>query len=205
MSVDDVVDPIPANPTDDIESDGHSIPNTSSTNDDSSDEDKIEKDMTNILPIPLKHMPPTRPENRCPSRIPNEQDIPAIPTTTAPKTFIDRLHKKLPILVIRRILKCSIAFFISTLFSTIHPLARALGQSPFLVCSGCLFSHPGRTMGAQFDATLTSALGAAIAIIYGLAGVAAASTYNAKYPDSDAGVGINCLFLLVGIFAFKRL
>ncbi|KAI8092100.1 hypothetical protein BDF21DRAFT_436776 [Thamnidium elegans] len=60
-------------------------------------------------------------------------------------------------------------------------------------------------MGAQFDATLTSALGAAVAITYGLAGVAAATAYNVKHPDSSAGVGINCLFLLVGIFAAQML
>ncbi|KAI9256366.1 hypothetical protein EDC94DRAFT_616226 [Helicostylum pulchrum] len=199
MSVDDLSNPIPQSPTDNFESDQPSALSNSSAGDDSSDEDLSKTRIADT--IPLKHMPSIRPDRCCPSRTPNQD----VPSTVTPETFLDRFHKKLPSLVIRRILKCSIAFFISTLFSTIHPLANALGQSPFLVCSGCLFSHPGRTMGAQFDATLTSALGAAVAITYGLAGVAAATAYNVKHPDSNAGVGINCLFLLVGIFAAQML
>lgn len=197
MSVDDGSDPTPTKPTDYIrDSDQHSILEDSSTstehNNNSSDQD------TSFEP-----MPSIRPDRYCPS---NKRRTPNDTTQPPPTKWIDYLQKKLPNrIIIRRILKCSIAYFISTLFSTIHPLARALGQSPFLVCSGCLFSHPGRTMGAQFDATLTSSLGAAVAIIYGLAGVAAASSYNASHPDSSAGVGINCLFLLLGIFAAQML
>lgn len=199
MSVDDSADLNSPKPTDYIES--HSDLNTSS---DSSDEHNLESDITDsnsYFPILLKHMPTIQSDNNCcPSKTPTEK---------APKTrteiIIDHIQKRAPRRVIRRILKCSIAYFISTLFSTIHPLANALGQSPFLVCAGCLFSHPGRTMGAQFDATLTSSLGAAVAIAYGLAGVSAATTYNVNHPDSLAGAGINCLFLLIGIFGAQIL
>lgn len=193
MSVDDGADLI-SKSNDNIEF--LSEQNTSSS---SSDERNLEIDMTDsspYFPIPLRHIPTNRPDKSCINT--------TIRTEKAPKTrteiIIDRIQKRAPRRIIRRILKCSMAYFISTLFSTIHPLANALGQSPYLVCSGCLFSHPGRTMGAQFDATLTSALGAAVAIVYGLAGVSAATTYNAHYPDSNGGAGINCLFLLIGIF-----
>jgi hypothetical protein len=120
---------------------------------------------------------------------------------TRTEKLIGFIQRKAPGRIIRRILKCTIAYFISTLFSTIDPLAKALGQAPYIVCSGCLLSHPGRTVGAQLDATLTSVLGAGLAIVYGLAGIAAATTYNAQHPNSYAGNGINCLFLVVGVFA----
>lgn len=124
---------------------------------------------------------------------------------TKKEAFLAYIQKKASARIIRRILKCTIAFFISTLFSTVHPIARALGQAPFIVSSGCLLSHPGRTVGSQLDATITSTLGAVSAIVYGLAGVAAATSYNAKHPDSHAGAIINCMFLVVGVFAAQTL
>lgn len=199
MSVDDSADlitPMSNNPIECITSES-----TSSSGD---DENNIETDLTTNNPyfaIPLKHMPLSRPDKNCINLTPRVEKAPK----TRTERIIDRIEKRAPRRVLRRILKCGIAYFISTLFSTIHPIANALGKSPFLVCSGCLFSHPGRTMGAQFDATLTSALGAAVAIIYGLAGVASATAYNIKYPESNAGAGINCLFLLVGVFGAQTI
>lgn len=86
------------------------------------------------------------------------------------------------------------------MFSTIHTLAKAFAPAPFIICSGCLFCHPGRTVGSQLDASITSAAGAAFAIAYGLAGLEAATAYNVSHPDSHAGAAINCLFLVVGVF-----
>jgi hypothetical protein len=131
--------------------------------------------------------------------------IPIPKPRTKKEAFVAYINKKAPARIVRRILKCTIAFFVSTLFSTIHPVAAALGQAPFIVSSGCLLSHPGRTVGSQIDATITSALGAGLGVVYGLAGVAAAATYNSKHPDSHAGTTINCMFLVVGIFAAQTL
>ncbi|RCI05206.1 hypothetical protein CU098_012605, partial [Rhizopus stolonifer] len=72
--------------------------------------------------------------------------------------------------------------------------------APYIVCAGCLLSHPGRTLGAQLDATLASIVGTIIGIIYTLAGVAAATKYNIDHPGSSAGTAINCAFLMFGVF-----
>lgn len=136
-----------------------------------------------------------------PSSAPTE----TIKPRTKKEALLAYLQRKAPARIIRRILKCTIAFFISTLFCTIRPVGTALGQAPFIVSAGCLLSHPGRTVGAQIDATITSALGAASAIVYGLAGVSASVAYNNSHPNSHAGAAINCIFLVVGVFVAQTL
>lgn len=160
----------------------------------SESDNEIKKDFRDYIPPNLIGMPIT-PVDTC-----NSTPVTEKPVKTRTERILDSVHKRAPPRVIRRILKCSIAFFISTLFSTIYPVAIALGTAPYITCTGCLFCHPGRTMGAQIDATFTAALGAAFAIVYGLAGVSAATAYNASHPDSYAGAGINCMFLVIGVF-----
>jgi hypothetical protein len=167
----------------------------------SSTEDGSERDITentSYSPTELETMPTVLPPM---NRTPPIKETPKSRT----ERIIDSINKRAPGLVIRRILKCSIAYFIATLFSTIHPVARALPPAPFIICSGSLFCHPGRTMGSQFDASITAALGAALAIAYGIGGLEAATAYNTSHPDSHAGAGINCLFLVVGVFSAQLL
>lgn len=176
--------------------------NSSSCSSDSLSEDEVHlSKKTSYFPKHLGHTLFTSPERYQSKTNHDDKTHPEAPSETKTERIIGRIQKRAPGRIIRRILKCTIAYFISTLFSTIDPLAKALGQAPFIVCSGCLLSHPGRTVGAQLDATITSALGAGLAIVYGLAGIAAATSYNAQHPNSYAGNGINCLFLVVGVFA----
>ncbi|KAG0172340.1 hypothetical protein DFQ28_011056 [Apophysomyces sp. BC1034] len=126
--------------------------------------------------------------------------------TSRKEKILDFLHRRLEAHVVRRILKCTLAYFISTLFSVIHPVADALGQAPYITSSGTLFNHPGRTVGSMFDATLTASLGGALSIVYGIAGLAASSAYNTAHPDKlYVGAIINCLFLVVGVFACQMI
>lgn len=178
--------------------------NSLSDNDNTSSAHLEEKRASSYFPLQIDPIPPTTPaKNLCYNDRMQQQEIPAAKTRS--ERILETINKRAPPRIIRRILKCSFAYFISTLFSTIYPVAIQLGNVPFITSTGCLLCHPGRTMGAQFDATLTAALGAALAIIYGLAGVAAASTYNANYPDSYSGAAINCIFLVVGVFVAQLL
>lgn len=175
---------------------------SSSCSSDSLTEDEVDLSVkTSYFPKQLGHMPFILPERHRAKTSDDDTTCPETPSETRTERIIRHIQKRAPGRIIRRILKCTIAYFISTLFSTIDPLAKALGQAPYIVCSGCLLSHPGRTVGAQLDATITSALGAGLAVVYGLAGIAAATSYNAQHPGSYAGNGINCMFLVVGIFA----
>ncbi|EPB88022.1 hypothetical protein HMPREF1544_05200 [Mucor circinelloides 1006PhL] len=181
---------------------GETITISSSSSDDSLSEDEADlSEQTSYFPKQLGHMPFISPEKYRAMANKDDKISSEAPTETRTERIIGHIQKRAPGRIIRRILKCTIAYFISTLFSTIDPLAKAIGQAPYIVCSGCLLSHPGRTVGAQLDATITSTLGAGLAIVYGLAGIAAATAYNAQHPDSYAGNGINCLFLVVGVFA----
>ncbi|KAL9557711.1 hypothetical protein MBANPS3_001258 [Mucor bainieri] len=175
---------------------------STSCSSDSLSEDEVDlSEKATYFPKQLGHMPFISPERYRAKANHDDKSHPEAQSGTRTERIIGHIQKRASGLTIRRILKCTIAYFISTLFSTIDPLANAIGQAPYIVCSGCLLSHPGRTVGAQLDATITSALGAGLAIVYGLAGIAAATSYNAQHPDSYAGNGINCLFLVVGVFA----
>ncbi|KAI8641877.1 hypothetical protein BD408DRAFT_417551 [Parasitella parasitica] len=123
--------------------------------------------------------------------------------------LIKYLHVKFPSRIVRRVLKCTIAYFLSTLFSLIRPLTIALGPAPFLATTGMLFSHPGRSMGAQFDATVTAVMGVVAAILWAFAGMAASVAYNRDNPDTfitePVGRCVNALFLCVGVFCAQML
>lgn len=126
---------------------------------------------------------------------------------------IDRLRiylkDKFPSRIVRRVLKCTIAYFLSTLFSLIRPLSTSIGAAPFLATTGMLFSHPGRTMGSQFDATITAVMGVIAAVLYAFAGMASSVAYNNNHLDTyistPNGRIINAVFLFVGIFAAQNL
>lgn len=125
---------------------------------------------------------------------------------TKKERVLDFLHRKFPSRIVRRVLKCTIAYLIAALFSLIRPVAQALGPSVFLTTAGMLFSHPGRSMGAQFDATITSVLGICSGMAFTYAGLAAAVGYNTRHPDNlDLGVAINAAFLFCGIFLAQML
>lgn len=69
-----------------------------------------------------------------------------------------------------------------------------------------LFSHPGRTMGAQFDATVTAVMGVLAAILYTFAASAASVAYDQNHPSTlTYGRAINATFLFVGIFGAQML
>ncbi|KAI8137954.1 Fusaric acid resistance protein-like-domain-containing protein [Fennellomyces sp. T-0311] len=119
---------------------------------------------------------------------------------------INFLHRRFPTRIVRRVLKCTLAYFISTLFSLINPVAQALGTSASMTTAGMLFNHPGRTMGAQFDSTLTSALGICCGMGFCFAGLACSVAYNVRHPDTiQYGAIINALFLFLGIFSAQML
>ncbi|KAI9495945.1 hypothetical protein BDB00DRAFT_811080 [Zychaea mexicana] len=119
---------------------------------------------------------------------------------------ISFVHRRFPSRVVRRVLKCTLAYFISTLFSLISPLVQALGPAAFLTTAGVVFNHPGRSMGAQFDATITSALGVCFGMGLAYAGLACSVAYNTRHPDTiQIGRVINALFLFVGIFAAQMI
>jgi hypothetical protein len=83
---------------------------------------------------------------------PNNQDPPFLkvpeeqpPSSVSKKErLLDYLHKKFPSRVVRRVLKCALAYFLTTLFSLIHPLTVAIGSAAFLTSAGSVFNHPGR-------------------------------------------------------------
>ncbi|KAI9281806.1 Fusaric acid resistance protein-like-domain-containing protein [Sporodiniella umbellata] len=123
--------------------------------------------------------------------------------------WIQYIETKIPSRIFRRVLKCTIAYFLSSLFSLILPAAHAIGPVPFFAVTAMLFSHPGRTMGAQFDATITAVLGVVAAILYAFAGIAASVAYNVAHPTTyitqPIGRVINVMFLFVGIFGAQML
>ncbi|KAG0167567.1 hypothetical protein DFQ30_005904 [Apophysomyces sp. BC1015] len=125
------------------------------------------------------------------------------------ESVLNYLHKKFPSRIVRRVLKCTIAYFITTLFSLIPSLTAAIGPAAFLVTTGMLFNHPGRTMGSMWDSTLTSVLGVVLAVLYVFAALAAASGYNVRHLDTfesdPRGNALNASFLFVGIFGAQML
>lgn len=111
------------------------------------------------------------------------------------------LQKRFPSRIIRRVLKCTVAYFLSILMSLIPPVAHGIGQAPFMTTTGMLFSHPGRSMGAQFDATLMAVAGVVMSVLWALAGLAASVHYNTHhhYELHPLGVIANALFLFFGV------
>ncbi|KAL7315805.1 hypothetical protein PS15m_004979 [Mucor circinelloides] len=139
----------------------------------------------------------------------DDQEAPPPPPPSRKERLIKYLHIKFPSRIVRRVLKCTIAYFLSTLFSLIRPLTLALGPAPFLATTGMLFSHPGRSMGAQFDATVTAVMGVVAAILWAFAGMAASVAYNRDHPETfitePVGRCVNAMFLFVGVFCAQIL
>jgi uncharacterized membrane protein YgaE (UPF0421/DUF939 family) len=137
-----------------------------------------------------------------------EEDQDPLPPSRK-EQLLNYLHVKFPSRIVRRVLKCTIAYFLSTLFSLILPLGYALGPAPFLATTGMLFSHPGRSMGAQFDATVTAVLGVVAAVLWAFAGMAVSVAYNVRhletYLTDPTGRTANAIFLFVGIFGAQML
>ncbi|KAM3579788.1 hypothetical protein VKS41_007869 [Umbelopsis sp. WA50703] len=147
-----------------------------------------------------------------PNRIPLN-DIPPLNAGQKPEQQAERptrkeqvlkiLHEKFPRRIVHRIIKATFAYVTCIVLCSIEPVVNALGPAAYLSITGCLFTHPGRTMGAQIDATITSVLGIALAICWALAGMAASIAYNRSWgqdlPTHQAGVAINAAFLIVGI------
>ncbi|KAI8984474.1 hypothetical protein BDF20DRAFT_392181 [Mycotypha africana] len=123
---------------------------------------------------------------------------------TKREKFLEYVHERLPSSrIVRRVLKCSIAYFIASLFCLIDPLSHSIGIAPFLAVTGMLFSHPGRSMGAQFDATVTAVLGVVAAVLYAFIGMECTVAYNKSHASTDSlsnGRAINAFFLFLGIF-----
>ncbi|KAG2171597.1 hypothetical protein INT43_008323, partial [Umbelopsis isabellina] len=117
--------------------------------------------------------------------------------------LLEKMHEKFPRRIVHRIIKATLAYVTCIVLCSIGAVAQALGPAAYLAITGSLFTHPGRTMGAQIDATITSVLGIALAICWALAGMAASIAYNRGYehdlPNHQAGVAINAGFLIVGI------
>lgn len=125
------------------------------------------------------------------SNVQAEQPQPQPSRTERWKAYMNR---KFPRRIVRRVLKCTLAFFLSTLFTLILPVAHALGSAPFLTTTGMLFSHPGRTMGAQFDTTLMALGGVMLGIGWALAAIAVPNTIIS-----------NAVFLFFGILFAQML
>lgn len=148
-----------------------------------------------------------------PNRIPlndisqHDDEQKASQGATQPPSWKDRLlkkmHEKFPRRIVHRIIKATLAYVTCIVLCSIGPVVQALGPAAYLTITGSLFTHPGRTMGAQIDATITSVLGIALAICWALAGMAASVAYNRGWehdlPNHQAGVAINAGFLIVGI------
>ncbi|CAO3607856.1 unnamed protein product [Cunninghamella blakesleeana] len=86
----------------------------------------------------------------------------------------------------------------------IHPLTVFVGRSVFLTTTGSIFNHPGRSMGAQIDATVTTILGLLLAVLWAWASLGASTTYNTNhlstYYQDPIGKVIPAVFLFVGVF-----
>ncbi|KAI8995021.1 Fusaric acid resistance protein-like-domain-containing protein [Pilobolus umbonatus] len=138
-------------------------------------------------------------------------DIEPLPTPpTRKEKVLNYLYDKFPGRIIRRVLKCTLAYFITSLFCLIHPLSEGLDiVAPTMVTTGMLFSHPGRSMGAQIDATITAVLGVVAAVLYAFAGMAASVQYNVLHPTNyqtePNGRYLNATFLFVGILGAQML
>jgi hypothetical protein len=113
------------------------------------------------------------------------------------------LHQKFPRRILHRMIKASLAYLTTIILCYIQPIQDAIGPSMYLAVTGCLFTHPGRTMGAQIDATITSVIGVVLAVCWAMAGMAASVSYNRQYIDDLAnhqvGVAINATFLVIGV------
>ncbi|KAI8096222.1 uncharacterized protein BX664DRAFT_323411 [Halteromyces radiatus] len=141
-----------------------------------------------------------------------QEDSPTLTIPASPsyqQRLLDYLHKKFPSRIVRRVLKCTLAYFLTTLFSLIHPLTIAIGTAAFLTTSGSVFNHPGRSMGAQIDATVTSVLGIILAVLWAFAALGAGSSYNQTHLETHyedpVGKVIPGLFLFIGVFLAQML
>ncbi|KAI8876515.1 hypothetical protein K501DRAFT_231909 [Backusella circina FSU 941] len=139
-----------------------------------------------------------------------EEEIQPPPPPTKKERVLAYLHVKFPSRIVQRVLKCTIAYFISTLFCLIPALSQgALGPSPSLVTTGVLFSHPARSTGAQFDTTVTSVMGVLVAVAYAIAALAAGVTWNNHHLDtyinSPIPRVINMVFLFMGVMLTQML
>jgi len=189
---------------------GETITISSSSSDDSLSEDEADlSEQTSYFPKQLGHMPFISPEKYRAMANKDDKISSEAPTETRTERIIGHIQKRAPGRIIRRILKCTIAYFLSTLFSLIRPLTLALGPAPFLATTGMLFSHPGRSMGAQFDATVTAVMGVVAAILWAFAGMAASVAYNRDHPETfitePVGRCVNAMFLFVGVFCAQIL
>ncbi|KAF7725301.1 hypothetical protein EC973_000311 [Apophysomyces ossiformis] len=161
------------------------------------------------FPTQLEHLfipPPVDPRKAAFGEIQAEEAKRSKPFT---ERVLNYLHKKFPSRIVRRVLKCTIAYFVTTLFSLIPSLTAAIGPAAFLVTTGMLFNHPGRTMGSMWDCALTSVLGVVLAVLYTFAALAASSGYNIRHLDSfesePTGNALNAAFLFVGVFGAQML
>ncbi|GAA5794766.1 hypothetical protein HPULCUR_000112 [Helicostylum pulchrum] len=136
------------------------------------------------------------------------EDLP-VPPPSRKERVLAYLHLKFPSRIVRRVIKCTVAYFLTALLSLIRPVSQAIGPGVIMSTTGMLFSHPGRSMGAQFDATVTSVLGVVCAVLYAFAGLAASVAYNVANPETyisePTGRVINGLFLFVGVFGAQML
>lgn len=134
-------------------------------------------------------------------------ELPAPPSRK--ERVLAYLHLKFPNRIVRRVIKCTVAYFLTALLSLIQPVSQAIGPGVIMSTTGMLFSHPGRSMGAQFDATVTSVLGVVCAVLYAFAGLAASVAYNVAnhdtYISEPTGRVINGLFLFMGVFGAQML
>ncbi|KAI8388044.1 uncharacterized protein BYT42DRAFT_558741 [Radiomyces spectabilis] len=186
-----------------------SRPNSIYENEDRTDTRRNEKEPGGHVTFPPKleqRFNPPNPQG-CDQGSDEDQNPDPLPTRT--ERLLEYLHEKFPSRVVRRVLKCTIAYFVSTLFSLFPQIVQALGPAPFLVTTGMLFSHPGRSMGAQFDATVTAVLGVVLAVLYAFAALAASTAYNVRhmdtYTDNPVGLTVNAIFLFCGIFGAQML
>ncbi|KAI9480972.1 MAG: hypothetical protein EXX96DRAFT_199060 [Benjaminiella poitrasii] len=177
--------------------------NTTNTKTDNTAENNIPKKTRSTVQFPADlekrfyHQDPKPPIDE----VEEKESLPLQPTRK--ERLINYLHVKFPSRIVRRVVKCTIAYFLSTLFSLVHPITTAIGPASFLATTGMLFSHPGRTMGAQFDATVTAVLGVVVAVLWAFAGLASSVAYNvdhADYQTNPRGHAINACFLFIGVF-----
>ncbi|KAF9434043.1 hypothetical protein BGZ76_008657 [Entomortierella beljakovae] len=73
--------------------------------------------------------------------------------------------------------------YVATLLALIHPIARHLEPTPYLVFISVVFMHPSRTVGAQLEVTIFSLIGAIIAAIWVAPCQAVIAAYNRDHYE----------------------
>ncbi|KAJ3035243.1 hypothetical protein HK097_004252, partial [Rhizophlyctis rosea] len=121
-----------------------------------------------------------------------------------PLPWMQRKWKKVKEEISREtLLKCTkatIALVLCSLAVLIHPIARLIGPTPYLVPVSCVFFFPVKTFGAMLESVFIALLGLLLGGLFSFLGTASVIAYNLSHqPSTSISSLILCIWLIAGM------